>query len=176
MSRKIFKIVGIVAGVLSVLALMAYGVLWWVLTPKIPKPKSDVPIEYKIDWWAYQEAVSLASLEATVIFDGLNLFNGTAVVEYRLKGTVSNNNNWRPYIRAVNISERWEGMNESSARIGSIVITPIVAVKNDEGYAGESIDFDIKIQDYLESGGWGVNIYKIRSINKEATIELVQRK
>lgn len=89
---------------------------------------------------------------------------------------MSNNNNWRPYIRAVNISERWEGVNENSARIGSIVVTPIVAVKNDDGYTGESIDFDITIQDYLESGGWGVNIYKIRSINKEAEIELVQRK
>lgn len=53
MNPKIFKIVGIVVGILIVLALMAYGVLWWVLAPKIPKPKSDVPIEYKIDWWAY---------------------------------------------------------------------------------------------------------------------------
>lgn len=49
-------------------------------------------------------------------------------------------------------------------------------MKSDEGYTGESIDFDITIQDYLKAGGWGVSIYKISSINKEAEIELVQRK
>ena len=176
MNRKIFKIAGIVVGALILLALMAYGILWWAVTPKIPSPKSDVPIEYKIAWWAYQEAVLLDSLDAKVTFDGLNLFNGTAVVEYRLKGNVSYKSSWRPYIKAVNISERWEGVNENSDRLGSIVVTPIVAVENDEGYSGESIDFDIVVQDYLDSGGWGANIYQIQSLNKKVEIELVQRK
>lgn len=176
MNRKILKISGIVVGAIILLALIGYGLLRWYLSPKIPNPKSDVPIEHKIDWWAYQEALTLDSFETKVIYDGLNLFNGTSVVEYNIRGSISYKNNWRPYIRSVHISERWEGINRSNKRVGTIVVTPIIAVKNDELYTGEPIEFDLSVQDYLYSGGWGVNLYKVCSMDKQAEIELIHRK
>ena len=176
MNQKMLKIIGIIIGSIVTLAVVGYSLLWWYLSPKIPKPVSDVPIEYKIDWWAYQERLTLKELKTKVVFDGLNLFNGTSVVEYNLTGSVSYKNNWRPYIKSVHISERWEPTNENSNRVATIAITPIVAVERDESYTGTAIEFDLSIQDYLKSGGWGVNLYKVSSMNRKAEIKLVQRK
>jgi hypothetical protein len=76
----------------------------------------------------------------------------------------------------VNIRECWESINEKKYRLCSIVVTPIVAVKNDERYTRTPIEFDISVQDYLESGNWRVNLYKISSINRNDEMELVQGK
>lgn len=173
--NKPVKIIVIIFGLISLLVSIGYGVLVWALSPRIPKPVSDVPIEYKIGWWARQDGLKVTSLETKIISDNLNLFNGIALVEYKLGGTIQYQAHWRPYINSVHISERWL-QNSVSDHKGLIEITPLVGTKEDENYAGDSIPFDIKVQDYLKTGGWGRNHYLVRSQNKEAVIVLHQSK
>lgn len=145
---------------------------------KLPKLRSDVPIEHKIGWYSSsQNGLSVRNLEAQIVFDKLNLFNSTAVVEYRMEGTLTNRPQRRPYIKSVHISERWESpLDGSQPPTATVIVTPIVTTKTDESYKGEVIRFNIKVQDYLKSGGWGLNQYLISSQTQEARVELYQRK
>ncbi len=145
---------------------------------KLPRLRSDVPIEHKIGWWSSsQNGLSVRNLETNIIFDKLNLFNNTAVIEYKIRGTITNRPQRRPYIKSVHISERWESPYESNTTpTATIIVTPIVTTKTDESYKGEVIKFNIKVQDYLKSGDWGVNQYFVASQTQENRIELYQRK
>ncbi len=128
------KIVRILFIIIILLATIAFGTLWWYTSPKIPRLKSDVPIEYRIGWWAYQEAVKLDELDSNIVFGNLSLFNSTSIVEFKLKGTLIYKNSWRPYIKSVHITERWVSTSKQY-RVGNIFITPIIAVKNDDTYS-----------------------------------------
>lgn len=175
--KKPIKITLYIIGVIGFLVAAVYFILIETVEPDLPNPKSDVPIEYKIGWWSNQKGLSVQTLETNVIFDQLNLFNSTALVEYRIQGTITNTQKWRPYIRAVHLSERWVSTPENfKIPTATIVLTPIVASKSDESYNGETIKFNIKIQDYLKSGGWGNNQYFVTSQTQESKIELHQRK
>lgn len=147
------------------------------LQPEIPKPKSDVPITYKIGWWNYQKGLAVQSLTTEKIYASLNLMNAKAVIQYNIKGKLTHEKGWRPYIKSVFLSERWlknpENFNGNTAEI---LIKPIVGIKKDELYNGKVVSFDIKVQDYLHSGGWGTNTYIIKAQNQQSVITLQQRK
>ncbi|MFC1751103.1 hypothetical protein ACFL2V_20130 [Pseudomonadota bacterium] len=162
---------------LIVIGMIAMGLYGCALSPKVPKPKSDVPVEYKIGSWPYQENLSVHSLNTSVIFEGLTLFNNTAVVQYEIEGWVSYGKGWRPYIKFVHISERWESISSRSDKnAGNILVTPVVGVKEDKSYDGKGIRFKVSVQDYLKSGGWGLNQYNVESGGRNGKIELFQRK
>ncbi len=177
------KIVSII-GLIGVAAAVAYFTLGQPRDAdgkslsKLPKPKSDVPIEYKVGWWASQAGLSVNTLETNVLYDQLNLFNNTAVVEYKITGTVTNKPRWKPYIKKVHISEQRHQISENALipTTATIIVTPIVGTKKDDSYNGETITFNVKVQDYLQSGGWGMNKYTVRSQNKKNLLELEQRK
>jgi len=59
-----------------------------------PKPKSDVPITYKIGCCPYQETITVSDLRVKVVSNLLGLFNSRAVLEYEenLGGQVLKNN------------------------------------------------------------------------------------
>lgn len=141
-----------------------------------PKPKSDVPIIYKIGAWPYQETLTVTDLKGRIISKKLNIFNGTAVVEYEISGHLKYKKPWKPFIKEVNVNEQWVEVTGKERVRGVINITPIVAVKNADNYNGEELPFTVKVQDYLNTGNWGSNMYTIRSFDKMAEIELFQNK
>jgi hypothetical protein len=51
-----------------------------------------------------------------------------------------------------------------------------VGVKQDDNYNEEKIQFTVKVQDYLHSGGWGKNTYYITSQKEKKILELQQLK
>ncbi|WP_444942371.1 hypothetical protein ACJJI3_10375 [Microbulbifer sp. ZKSA004] len=176
MSRKL-KITIIIACVVAALLAATYWFLIKTLEPKIPEPKSDVPITYKIGWWGYQDDLVIDVLETKEIYSNLYLFNSKAVIEYRLKGTIKNKPMWKPYIKSVFLSERWLGNPENfKGNAGEVILTPVVGVKEDQAYTGERVSFDLKVQDYLQAGGWGTNTYLVKAQDKEQKIVLQQSK
>ena len=159
-----------------VLILVGYFGWRWHLLAKIPRPRSDVPIEYKIGWWPHQHVINLNGLETRIIFDRLTLLNSTSVVEYRLTGKLTYREQQRPYIKSVHISERWERVDMEQGNVAAITVTPVVAIREDKSYSGEPVEFDLAVQDYLQSGGWGENHYQVSSFGRHAEIVLWQRK
>ena len=158
-------------------AAIAFYILVKSVEPNIPEPISDVPIEYKIGWWSAQKGLVIEKIETEVLFKGLNLFNSKALVEYTISGHITYSNGWKPHIKSVYLSERWLPPSEDvKIPTGDIQIIPIVASNKDENYMGEKVNFSIKIQDYLNTGGWGNNVYKVTSLSQENVIELKQRK
>jgi len=86
-------------------------------------------------------------------------------------------NGWRPYIKSAFISERWISQpGNFKDNCADIQIIPIIGVKQDDKYTGELLEFKINIQDYLNTGGWGKNTYRISAQSHEDTIELQQNK
>jgi hypothetical protein len=176
MSKPI-KITLIALCALCVTALLAFYILVKSVGPNIPKPVSDVPIEYKIGWWSAQEGLVIEKLETVVIFDELNLFNSKALVEYSISGHITYKNGWRPNIKSVYLSERWlSPAKDVKTPIGDIQIIPIVELNSDANYMGEKVNFSIKVQDYLSAGDWGNNIFKVTSLSQQNVIELNQEK
>ena len=174
------KTIKIVLIVLVILACSA-GIFFWVLIksvePEIPEPISDVPVTYKIGWWSYQNQIKVESLQTELIYEKLNLFNSKAVIQYTIDGSISYKNGWRPYIKSVFISERWSAPPVNfEGNLADISVMPIVGVERDDEYKGEEIRYSINVQDYLSSGGWGMNRYKIQSQLEEALIEIRQGK
>ena len=176
MSKSV-KITLIIISILILITGVAYFVLVQSLEPDIPKPHSDVKVEYKIGWWAYQEALNVKDLNTEILYDRLNLFNSKALVQYTVSGSLMYKKGWRPYIKSAFISERWVSQPENfKGNYADIRVIPIVGVNEDDNYSGEILEFKINIQDYLNSGGWGKNTYKISSQSHEAIIELQQSK
>ena len=176
MKNSVSRVLFIVACVIVFIGGVGYGAIWWYFTPKVPSPNSDVPVEYKIDWWPYQEALTLESLEVTPVFNGLNLSNNTAVVAYHMRGSLSYRETMRPYIKSVHLSERWEGTDEDGQPVASITLTPIVDRVNDASYHGEKVTFDLTIEDYLMTSAWGRNNYTVQCGDKSKLIVLTQSK
>jgi len=175
---KSLKILVIITCVVFVILLALLAVYFILLKTRIPKPKSDVEVVYKIGWNGYAGTVAVTSLETEVLYDSLTLFNTKALVQYTITGTVTNKAGWRPYIQAVHLSERWVPSSDSPDRnmAGDIQVLPIAGVEKDESYQGETLKFSVKVQDYLTTGGWGENIYHVSSFDWKDRIVLFQKK
>lgn len=170
-----------IALIVLVLLACSAGIAFWVLIksvePEIPEPVSDVPVTYKIGWWSYQEQLKVDSLQTKLIYEKLNLFNSKAVIQYSIEGTISYKNGWRPYIKSVFISERWSRPPANfNGNLADISVIPIIGVESDDDYKGDEIPYSVNVQDYLSSGGWGMNKYIIKSQLQESIVEIRQRK
>jgi len=173
---KIAKWLSAVLAGLLLLAALVYGYIWWEISPDIPTPESDVPIIHKVGFWGYQDHVELTSLEARVIYGDLNLFNNKSVIEYNLQGEIKFREGGRPYIEKVQISENFSSVGGKLPTSIEIHLMPVVAIEDDETYDGSPLKFDIKVQDYLQSGNWGKNRIRVYSMGLSSQVEVWQRK
>ena len=176
MSKKVKIILGVICSI-ALSAIIGLLILASYLSPDIPKPRSDVPITYKIGWNHHPDTFIIESIKAEVLYPHLTLTNSKALIEYTVKGSMSYKRQWRPQINSVFLSERWINQPRNfDGNLGEVHIIPQVKAKSDDTYNGELISFSVNVQDYLNSGGWGENTYHIRSMGKEDIIVLQQRK
>jgi hypothetical protein len=177
------KILKIIIGIILTIVLILGGIYLYltdfgrkgILSNEPRNPKIEVPITYNVSWWSYQEDLVIENLEVNVIESKLNLFNSKSLISYTIKGKIKYDGHWKPYIKEVHISER---INKDSVQnINRIIeLTPIVKVENDESTNGGIEEFEFKNEHMITSGNWGLNKIKLICGNKEAIIELQQRK
>ena len=151
------------------------------------EPKNDIEVTYNIGWWAYQDCLQIDSFKVEQIDSRLNLFNSFSLIRYTVYGQLSKSGNWRPYVDKVHISERfirkydlnlhpYLDLDTVNIPEAIIEITPIVKVKDDNGYKGEKIP--IKITNELKIGSfhWGNNWLRLQCDTIKRDIILRQRK
>lgn len=145
------------------------------LGTRVHKPRSDVPVIANIGSWPYQKDLRVDDLAVTVVDARLNLFNKHALVRFQLKGRIAYRKGWRPFIKEVQISQRLAG-DPTTRPYGDFALVPVVGVEQDERYAGEDVQFDVKVEQLVESLDWGSNHYVVVAGNKQAEFDLQQRK
>ena len=161
--------------------------------PRVHRPRSDVPVIANIGFWPGQEHLRIDDLTVTVVDAPLNLFNSKALVRFRIKGSIANTNDWRPYIKKVQISQR-AATTQSIATVlttqphgglllaprdlkyGDLLLVPIVDVRQDSKYTGEEVSFDIKVEQLIETLRWGSNRYVVVAGDKQTEFTLDQSK
>jgi hypothetical protein len=175
--KKRIKYAVISIGIVAILVSIGIIALNRFFLPKIPKPQSDVPIEYKIGWWDYQDILNVKAINIRIVYDALNLFNHMAVVEYKINGSIKYKPGmWRPYVKEVNVNELWLRPQGDEKFLGQIELTPIISLMKVSKYNGEEIEFDLRVQDYLQTGGWGKNRYIAKSQHQTCEFEIWQEK
>ena len=146
-----------------------------ILSNEPRNPKIQIPVTYNVSWWSNQEDLFIDDLQVNIVESKLNLFNSKSLISYRINGRIKYDGHWKPYIKEVHISERIN--KDSTQNINRIIeLTPIVNVKNNESVNGGIEKFDFKNEHMIISGNWGLNRIKVICGNKEAIIELQQRK
>jgi hypothetical protein len=145
------------------------------LGPHVQKPRSDVPVIANMGSWPYQKDLHVDDLRVTVVDAPLNLFNNQALVRFRLKGRIADRHGWRSFVKEVQLSQRLAGA-ETTRPYGDFWLVPVVGVKQDEKYAGEDVQFDVKVEELVESLDWGSNRYIVVAGEKQAEFNLQQRK
>lgn len=143
---------------------------------KLPKIKSDVPVVSYIDWWPYQEALQLTDLKVKTIYQNLNLFNNKAIIEIQLQGQIKYKPEWKPYIKEVQISERWQSNPSEKDVIGDIYVVPVINVKNKKSYNGVKESFSINVQHIIRTTSWGYNKYRVTAGTFSKEFEILQSK
>jgi hypothetical protein len=145
------------------------------LGPHVQKPRSDVPVIANIGAWPYQKDLRVEDLAVTVVDAPLNLFNNQALVRFRIKGRIKCDNGWRPFIKEVQLSQRLAGA-PTTRPYGDFALVPVVDVKQDPKYAGDDVQFDVKVEQLVESLDWGPNHYVVVAGDKQAEFTLHQIK
>lgn len=141
----------------------------------LPLPRSDVPMITDIGPWCSSASdAQIDDLQITVVDARLNLFNETALVRFRLSGTLAHNG-FKPYVRSVQMSQRFK-FDATSEPCGDIQLVPVIGFKEDKHYANERIPFDLKIERYIKTMDWGKNRYVVTAGNKTAEFVLFQAK
>ena len=146
------------------------------LGPNVQKPHSDVPVVSRIGWWAYQEGLTVTNLSVEVVDAPLQLFNYKALVRMHIAGTLHYEARWRPYIKQVHMGERFEPSNTNDMPVADFLVTPVVGVRQDRTYGGETNSFETKAETYFQTFGWGQNPYQIRCAGFHRHMTLTQMK
>jgi hypothetical protein len=126
----------------------------------VRSPKSDVPFIHEIGWWSHQKGLDIKRLQVKPIDSRLGLFNAKTLVSVEIEGKVKGDSKWRPVIAKVHLSERIIKGGQISEGEAEFALTPIVDVKRDESYSGESVPFILKQELILHSMNWGKNLYR----------------
>ncbi len=150
------------------------------------KQKKQVPVVYKLGWWASQRMLEVTSFEVTVIKSQLNLFNSISQISYTVKGWLQAGSFGVPYIQAVHHCEQLEDMQDSfsegnvsvlSSQVHALIqLTPIVGLKNVKKHSTGRIPFEITNEYRITSLRWGTNNFKFSCAGIESVIHLSQRK
>ena len=139
-------------------------------------PHSDVPVTHEIDWWVYQDGLTVSSLAPTVIESNLNLMNHTALLALQLGGTISSASGWRPSVRAVHLTQQFTPGSTDTKRTALLTYTPVVSVTEDSSYRGAPVGFAVRIEHRVSTWWWGPNELILRSGPIETHLTLHQRK
>lgn len=141
------------------------------------RPRNSVPVVFTIGWWVYQDGLAVTVLDPAVLEAPLNLFGSEALVSFRIAGHVSYpEGHWRPYVQSVHVSEQFTPESRDDKRVAVITLTPVIGVKEDPAYRGESVSFGLVVEHTLHTFAWGQNRYIVRSGAQERSVELFQRK
>lgn len=179
MIKKILKILAIIISVLFVIILVSYLYLTEfgrreLFTGARTKADLEVPVTYNIGWWAYQDALSIDSMNIKIEESRLHLFNSKSLISYTIIGSLKHEH-WMPMIKEVHISERLN--SDTTLNYDRIIeLTPIVKVDVDQKNEEEIIRFNFKNEHIINSNAWGLNRVKFVCGTKEQIIELYQRK
>ena len=145
------------------------------LSPRVQRPRSDVPVVDSIGWWPHQEVLCIDDLAVTVVDAPLNLFNNEALVRFQIKGRIAFRTGWRPYINKVQLSQRLSSAS-STRPYGDLLLVPVVGVREDSKYTGDDVQFDVTVERLIESLDWGSNRYVVVAGSRRAEFILQQRK
>jgi hypothetical protein len=168
--------------VIFLVAAAAIYFLWphaamWFLRPTIPKPRSDIPITADIGWWAYQDGLVINSLAAEAVDPKLNLFNDRFLIRYRVSGTVTYRNGWRPKLVKAQITSRLVSRRaDQQPSIADVVLVPVVEVTQDSAYSQQPVPFAVTIEQIVQTMDWGVNRYDVHCLNQTANVSVQQSK
>jgi hypothetical protein len=152
--------------------------------PFLSREKKERPIVYKLDWWAYQEALEVTSFEVTVVKSDLGLFNSVSLIRYTVKGWLYHRSGDFPYIRYVHHSEKlipWpdefsEEEEEKMPVHAHIRLTPVVALKNLKKRVTERVPFEFSNEYKINSLRWGPNHFKFSCAGIDQHVHLCQSK
>ena len=146
------------------------------LTHRIPRPKSDVDFTYKIGWWPYQDTLVVTSLTSEVVDSTLNLFNAKSIIRFKIKGSMQGAKGWAPRIEKIHLVEEVIRGGNFTNSLATVRLKPIIGVKQDKKYAGESVTYDVTQELVIHSMGWGFNSYQVTCGNITNRLELMQLK
>lgn len=128
------------------------------LTQSTMKPRSDVRVVQ-----SYPQDIQIADLTAGIVKADLCVLDDRALVRFRIVGTLQHGQaGWRPFIKEVHISEYLPQGEEDAGSLSEIVLLPVVGVKRDRHYEGESVPFDVKIEHIVHTFQYLENKYVIR--------------
>lgn len=163
--------------ILSFMALFTfrYEILRHWLSSGPRRPKKEIATTHEIGWWAHQDALAVIQFSVDIVDSRLNLFNSKSLLSYTIEGTLKGSKNWKPYIHTIHLSERYINFATDSAQ-AIIDITPVIKVKEKNGYNGEAIPFHFTNELIIESLTWGPNNLQFRCAGHEKNMELLQRK
>ncbi|WP_108869159.1 hypothetical protein [Aquimarina aquimarini] len=141
-------------------------------------PKVEIKESHTIGWWSKQNTLTVETFEVKIIESKLNLFNSQSLISYHIKGKLCYENNRKPFIKNIHVSERFlDHTNDSIHNKQAIIeITPIVGVKKDKDYEGEQLEFDVTNEKIINSFQWGENPVKFKCLNIINNIIVSQRK
>lgn len=145
------------------------------LTGAPTKAKYEVPITYNIDWWPYQDSLTIDSLDIKIIESKLNLFNSKSLISYQITGNIKYYD-WILNLKEVHISERIN-YDTTLNYDREIELTPIIeSLKYKEDATREILKFNFRNEHIITSNHWGINRIKFICGDKEQIIELRQAK
>lgn len=161
-------------------------ILLWVVILKIldRKPKSDVPVVYKIGWDRGPQDIETKKLDVHLPGGNVRgLLSEPTIAEYQLQGTIRGASKSRPKIGKVHISERWLFLPSQETQMipgnepkAEVLLTPVLEWEEDKKYSGEAIEFNITVRDFIATAGWGRNLYTAVAGLHRFNFEISQRK
>lgn len=179
MKKKILIIISIIVTILLVtlFTLKVSGFFDWLYLYSLEyrrKPKINTPISYKIDWWGYQDGLTIDSFELEIVESKLNLFNNKAIIKYKIEGKMKLHKVLKPYIENIYINERF--IERDGEKVVELIVQPIVSQRNDKKYGGETIHFEVENEHLLNTYRWGKNHYIFRCLDFKRELVLQQSK
>jgi hypothetical protein len=170
-------------------AFMVLGFLGFlIINLKLIKVPSDVPITHiepikapvvydRCQTQEEQNDIVVDSLEVKLISNPLSsILVGIWIVQYQLVGSVTGVHGKRPVIKTVQFCLERRHDYGKYLSIGTIYLTPIIGVSDDESYDGGPVNFNIKIGDYLASLDWGKNEFYVHAGKATTSFRIVQKK
>nr|WP_321411237.1 hypothetical protein [uncultured Carboxylicivirga sp.] len=185
---KIFAWIGTVILIsIGIICFILYRNYRDILFAEPRNPKIEIKETYQIGWWSYQESLRIDSFKVELVESKLNLFNNKSLVKYTVKGIISHEGHWKPFIENVHVSQRLirkynrelhPYLDTDTVQIPEAIIeiTPIIKVTNDKTYNGEELKFEFSNEIKLESFHWGNNWVRFLCNGINQDLILQQRK
>ena len=139
------------------------------------KAKTQVPVTYKLGWWAKNSNLKVESFEVKIVESNLNLFNITAKVAYTITGTMNANAGWEPYIGSVHVNERFD-QTDSTKKIAIVTFTPVMNTKKNKNQKGGLTKFTFTNEHLITSYQWGENKFRFVCGDFMTELKLDQKK